>query len=366
MTGFIEDSTVDHLCRLVRDDGPVDSRYRIVDQIGQGGMGTVYRADDLVLHRPVAMKVLRYGEISAGAVDRMLREARVIARLEHPGIVPVHDAGRLPDGRVYYIMKLVKGRRLDDYAGSSASIQERLRVFERVCDTVAFAHARGVIHRDLKPQNVMVGEFGEVLVLDWGVAKIGALTEPRPSLTEPRPSGSGNPETACSRARLGTTNCGINEAPRTAHGTILGTPAYMPPEQARGDVDRINERSDVFALGGVLYFLLTESPPLTGRTVGDVATAPAPVSPRQRNRDLPRRLDSICMKALSTEPAGRYASASELAADIARFLNGQAVLAHREGLPERVARWAWWYRAPILIVVAYLVMRALLILWQRQ
>ncbi len=339
MTASVNDSTLDHLRRIVQSAEPEDPRYRIVETLGQGGMGTVYLAEDVTLHRRVAMKVLR-GVQDAEAVERMLREARVIARLEHPGIVPVHDAGRLPDGRVYYIMKLIQGRRLDEYAEASASLQERLRVFERVCETVAFAHAHGVIHRDLKPQNVMVGQFGEVLVLDWGVAKVAALTELRP----PESAARGTP-------------C---DAPQTAHGTILGTPAYMPPEQARGEVDRVDERSDVYALGGILYFLLTGQSPQTW--MGE----PGLVPPRQLNRSSPRRLEAIGLKALSAEPQQRYASAAELATDVARFRSGQAVLAHREGVAERLARWAWWYRVPILIVAAYLLMRSLLILWQRR
>ncbi|MDO8630229.1 MAG: serine/threonine-protein kinase, partial [Phycisphaerales bacterium] len=318
MSGHFDDTTVERLRQLVRDDVPDDSRYRIAEQIGQGGMGAVYRADDLALNRPVAMKVLRDGCMNADSVDRILREAQVIARLEHPGIVPVHDAGRLPDGRVYYIMKLVKGRRLDEYADSPASIHERLRVFERVCETVAFAHARRVIHRDLKPQNVMVGEFGEVLVLDWGVAKV--VHEPM------------GDDPSIAADSLGS----MGDARQTAYGTILGTPAYMPPEQARGEVERIDERSDVFALGGVLYFMLTGKPPRT--TPGNAAAELVLVPPRQLNREIPRRLESICTKALSAEPEQRYASAAELSADIVRYLNGQAVLAHREGLHERVAR----------------------------
>ncbi len=346
MSGHFDDTTIDRLCQLVRDDVPEDSRYRIAEQIGQGGMGTVYRTDDLALGRPVAMKVIRDAGMSADSVERLLREARVIARLEHPGIVPVHDAGRLPDGRVYYIMKLVNGRRLDEYADSSTSLNERLRLFERVCETVAFAHARGVIHRDLKPQNVMVGEFGEVLVLDWGVAKVAH---------EPRMDGS--PIAVDSSGSLG-------EARQTAHGTILGTPAYMPPEQARGEIEWIDERSDVYSLGGVLYFLLTGKPPRPGTALPDADQTPVP--PRQLNRKIPRRLESICVKALSTDPGQRYASASEFAADIARFLNGQAVLAHKEGVLERMVRWAWWYRVPILIVGGYILVRALLVAWQRR
>jgi len=265
----------------------------------------------------------------------------------------VHDVGRLPDGRVFYVMKWVRGRRLDEYFGANATIAERLRVFERVCETVAFAHARGVIHRDLKPQNMMVGEFGEVLVLDWGVAKWrpGVIAADDPNATVAVPPAAGEPTPT---------------ARHTAHGTILGTPAYMSPEQARGEVDQVDERSDVFALGGVLYFLLTRQAPRAGTQSGDGVGQPPIVPPRQRDRAVSRRVEAICLKALSADPGQRYASAAGLAADVTRFLNGQAVAAHREGLPERLVRWAWWYRAPILIIVAYLLMRGLLAFWQRR
>src|SRR5277367_1147928 len=146
--------------------------YRFVGALGRGGMGAVFLVEDSRLGRRVAMKVLdlpdRAGELEA----RLLREARVLAQIEHPGIVPVHDVGSLADGRVFYTMKYVEGQRLDEWAATSASVAERLRLFEKICEPVAFAHSRGVLHRDLKPANVMVGPFGEVLVMDWGVAKI--------------------------------------------------------------------------------------------------------------------------------------------------------------------------------------------------
>ncbi|MBI1827853.1 MAG: serine/threonine protein kinase [Planctomycetes bacterium] len=356
MNDFLGDSTLDHLRQIVHDDIPNNSRYCIRESIGQGGMGTVYLADDIALRRPVAMKVLRDGAADADAIDRMLREAHVVARLEHPGIVPVHDVGCLPDGRVYYIMKLVKGRRLDEYADASASLRERLRLFERICETVAFAHAHGVIHRDLKPQNVMVGQFGEVLVLDWGLAKVVC------EATHGAPLDGTALPLMCSAKECLTETV----APQTAHGTVLGTPAYMSPEQARGEVARVDERSDVFALGGILYFLLTGQAPFAAVRMGDGADEPAIVPPRQRNRAVPRRLQSICLKSLFTDSEQRYVSAAEFASDVARFQNGQAVIAHREGLPERIARWVWWYRAPILIIAAYLLMRGLLMLWQRR
>ncbi|HTO88215.1 MAG TPA: serine/threonine-protein kinase, partial [Thermoanaerobaculia bacterium] len=146
------------------------TRYTIREEIGRGGMGTVYLADDAALERPVALKVLTLEE-GASQAESLLREARVMAKLEHPGLVPVHDAGLLPDGRVYYAMKFVAGERLDHYAASGRTLWDRLAVFQKICDAVAFAHARGVLHRDLKPENVMIGAFGEVLVMDWGVAR---------------------------------------------------------------------------------------------------------------------------------------------------------------------------------------------------
>jgi len=345
VTRTLNNATLDHLRHVVQDDAPDDPRYLINQRIGQGGMGTVYLAEDRALGRPVALKVIRDGALNKESIDRMSREAHIIARLEHPGIVPVHDIGTLADGRVYYVMKWIQGRRLDEHFDDSTGLPERLRVFQRVCETVAFAHAHGVIHRDLKPQNIMVGPFGEVLVLDWGVAKAAPDPPANPLPTVPTPQD--QPPQSNPR--------------ETAHGTILGTPAYMPPEQAAGAVDRIDERSDVFALGGILYFLLTGQAPRAVVPSGDGGMPPVP--PRQRNGTVPRRLDAICLKALSADPEHRYAGAAELAAEVVRFLDGQAVIAYREGVLERLGRWAWWYRTPILLVAAYLLMRALLAFW---
>src|SRR5438128_8106250 len=177
-------------------------------------MGTVYLARDSVLDLEVAVKVLDSVRDDRPVADHLQQEARILARLEHPGIVPVHDFGRLPDGRLFYAMKRVRGERLDRWA-AGVELHARLEVFLRICDAVAFAHAHGVVHRDLKPENVMVGEFGEVLVLDWGIARTGI--------------------TDCG---LRTADDGLRTADdglRTADGLVAGTPTYMSPEQARGD-----------------------------------------------------------------------------------------------------------------------------------
>jgi len=150
--------------------------YRMLDKLGRGGMGSVYLVEDSRLIRRVAMKVLEAAYPSGDLEQRLLHEARVLAQLDHPGIVPVHDVDTLADGRIFYTMKFVQGRRLDEIAKGSASLPERLRLFQKICEPVAFAHSRGVLHRDLKPENIMVGPFGEVLVMDWGVAKVLAAT----------------------------------------------------------------------------------------------------------------------------------------------------------------------------------------------
>ena len=175
---WLSDHRINHLRELAVNPDFSATKYRVKSELARGGMGTVYLAEDTELNRDVAIKVLNRDDISTDLRDRMIREAQIIARLEHPGIVPVHDVGVLSDGRVFYAMKYVRGKRLDEYVAETDSIRDRLRKFQAACDAVAFAHAHGVIHRDLKPQNIMIGSFGEVLVLDWGVAKILRQDEP--------------------------------------------------------------------------------------------------------------------------------------------------------------------------------------------
>jgi serine/threonine protein kinase len=307
---MISEPALDRLSGMFQGPDVTGTRYQLLSVLGRGGMGVVYLAHDTVLDREVALKIVERPSDDAN-------EARILARLEHPGIVPVHDFGELPDGRLFYAMKRVRGDRLDRWMASGRDLSERLGVFLRVCETVAFAHAHGVVHRDLKPENVMVGEFGEVLVLDWGTAQLrigeGALRQTQGGLA------------------LSQAGWQIEANGSRIQGPIVGTVDYMAPEQARGEA--VDQRADVFALGAMLE---------------SIAETPAVLA--------------IARKARSDEAASRYQDAQALAADVGRFLAGRAVEAHRERLVDRLARFGRRYRLPILLVLAYLAARIIL-LW---
>jgi len=282
---WLSDAALDRLRAIDERPDLGSTRYELLDEIGRGGMGVVFRGRDRELAREVAIKVTAWP--TGEDAERLRREARTLAALEHPGIVPVHDVGRLPDGRLFTVMTLVSGERLDVCAGT-LPLPDRLRLFDRICETISFAHAHGVIHRDLKPANVMVGAFGEVFVLDWG----GGFT----------------------------------------HG-------YMAPEQALGTADG---RADVFALGAIL---------------GDLIGA--------GGGSRLRPLTSIVAHATESDPASRYPTPADLAADVRRYMDGASVTAHRETAFERGARLVRVYRTPIALVLAYLVMRTLFVFFTR-
>ena len=292
----LSDAAIVRLRRL--DDRPdfSDTRYELIEPIGRGGMGMVFRARDRELDRDVAIKVTAWHTPSDA--ERLRREARTLASLEHAGIVPVHDTGRLPDGRAFFVMGLVRGQRLHAHA-RARPLADRLRLFDRICDIVAFAHDRGVIHRDLKPANILVGPFGHVQIVDWGLAG--------------------------------------GREPGGTHG-------YMAPEQGTQEFD---ERVDVYALGAILNDLAGEQRGSPGATGGG----------------LPLR--SVIARATSNDPGARYPSAAALAADVRRFVDGEAVEAHQETMLERMSRLARVYRTPIALVLAYLAMRILLLLLRR-
>jgi eukaryotic-like serine/threonine-protein kinase len=325
-TKWLSDSALDRLRAAADIPDLSGTRYVLVGKLGQGGMSSVYRVTDTILAREVALKVIGFADSSGELATRLLQEAKVIAQLEHPGIVPVHDVGTLPDGRVFYTMKLVQGQRLDQRAAELEDLAVRLRMFQKICEAVSFAHAHGVLHRDLKPQNVMVGPFGEVLVMDWGLSKL--LRTENESLADELP--------------LRTSPANQTSRTSTSHGTILGTPGYMAPEQARGEVVSLDRRADIYSLGEVLKFLLREG-----------SLDPAP-----------KALTAISGKALAADPQQRYDSAQELASDVARYLDGLPVSAYPEGPFARLWRWAGKNSPWLLLIVAYIVIRALLLLWQ--
>jgi serine/threonine protein kinase len=327
----LSDNVVTHLAQVSDWPDLAGTRYAAIEELGRGGMGAVFRARDERLDREVAIKVLRAVDVPEGITERLSREARILARLEHPGIVPVHDLGVLPDGRIYYVMKLVRGQRLDAWLATNPLERERIELLKRVAETLAFAHVRGVIHRDLKPSNIMVGEFGEVLVLDWGVAKLtdGRAEGPTDRRTDGPTDGSVGVPAPTPVSPVPTA------ASTTAHGTVLGTAGFMAPEQARGEVGLIDQRTDVYGLGALLGAVVTP---------------------------LPRRLAAIAARAMAHHPEQRYPDAGSFARELARFQDGEPVEAYRENVLERLERVTVKYRTPILLVLAYLLMRAIFLI----
>lgn len=325
-------------------------------------MGTVLEVEDRELGRKVAMKVMRLeASASEQARARFVREATVLARLEHPNIVPIHELGRDEEGRLYYTMKLVIGRTLqavikglhvrDPHYIEHYTLDRLLIIFRKVCDALAFAHAKGVLHRDLKPENIMVGEFGEVLVMDWGLAKI---------LQEEEGSEASDPVIDLQHSTFLTEE---ERLAQTMAGSVMGTPQYMSPEQALGQLDELDERSDIYSLGGILYALLTLRPPVEGKTLEEVlekvrtggvtppsqfgATAPSAKQsakgevleakkikplPHIESGRVPAALSSVVMKALTLDKAARYQSVPEFAADIEKYQTGFATTAEEAGL----------------------------------
>jgi serine/threonine protein kinase len=342
---FLSDKALERLRESVNLPDLAGTRYCLLERVARGGMGVVYSAEDEKLSRRVALKVLDAPDQNGELTRRLIREAQVLARLEHPGIVPVHDVGTLQDGRVFYTMKFVEGRRLDKHIQSVESVPDRLRLFLRICEAVAFAHARGVLHRDLKPANIMVGPFGEVLVMDWGLAKIlrapasDKMPESGPEATLIEVPGTGKTESDATQASA-----------VTGHGTVMGTPGYMSPEQARGDNEHLDERSDIFSLGAMLRFLLAGG-------------SPGAALPTAR---MNKSLEAIHAKATAEMPENRYARVTELAADVSRYLDGLPVSARKETLLDKALRFYRRYRFFILLILAYLAMRILLLLYIRR
>ena len=314
------------------------AHYQLGDEIARGGMGRIRSARDRRLSRPVAIKELL--RESAGARARFEREARISARLQHPSIVSILEAGVWPNGDPFYAMKLVAGESLDKAIARAVTIEDRLALLPHVIavvDALAYAHSNRVIHRDLKPGNVLVGEFGETVVIDWGLAKDLSYAVVDPSA---------DPD--CSAV-----------ARETAAGAVMGTPAYMPAEQASGAT--VDERADVYALGAMLYHLLTGQPPYADETHGEILAAviAGPPSPLARRlTGAPPDLIAIVTKAMARRAADRYPTARELADDLKKFQAGQMVGAHPYSPWQIVGRWLRRHLAPVAVagVAAVLLM----------
>jgi len=321
-------------------------RFRILRPHARGGLGAVFVALDGELHREVALKqILDKHADDPVSRQRFVAEAEITGGLEHPGVVPVYGLGIDAGGRPYYAMRFIKGDSLKeaidgfhkyealrkDPGRRSLELRKLLRRFTDVCNAIDYAHSRGVIHRDLKPANIIVGKFGETLVVDWGLAKAIGRADPSVGEQTITPSASGSAE--------------------TLPGSALGTPAYMSPEQARGDLDRLGPRSDVYSLGATLYCLLTGKPPVQGDDVGAVLHAVQEgqfARPSQLEPSLDKALEAVCLKAMANSLHDRYATPKALADDLDRWMADEPVTAWREPWARRARRWERRHRTAVM------------------
>jgi tetratricopeptide (TPR) repeat protein len=325
-------------------------RYTLSRLHATGGIGRVWLARDASLGRDVALKELRPERAGSPAVwARFLKEAQVTGQLEHPGIVPIYELGRRPgDQQPFYTMRFVRGRTLAEAAAAyhrrrasgeagPLELRELLTALVGVCNAVAYAHSRGVLHRDLKPQNVVLGDYGEVMVLDWGLARVTGERDDMAAPLELPAAG---------------------EADATVQGQVLGTPAYMAPEQAEGRLDLLGPATDVYGLGAILYEVLAGRPPFRGDDTAAVlrqVAHEAPPRPRSVEKGAPGALEAVCLKALAKSPAARYATAKELAAEVERWLADEQVSAYQDPLTTRVRRWAGRHRTVVSAAAVLLV-----------
>ena len=336
------------------------TEYRLLRKLGQGGMGTVWLAHDEKLGRLVAIKEIHnHGSDPESTLYRFRREAQVTGRLEHPSIVPIHEMGECEDtGKTFYVMRFLGKRTLEEEiaeyherrdAGdvNPMHLHRLLTAFVTVCQAIAYAHSRNVVHRDLKPENIALDDYGQVIVLDWGLAKL---------------TGRGELQEIFGDIQLGE----LNAANDTSAGQVLGTPMYMAPEQAAGRIDEIEQTTDVYGLGAVLFSILTGYAPheksnQTKTSTTNVSelfqTIVSSEAPRARslNPEVPAELDAVCAKAMANKRYARYATALELADDVQRWMAGEPVSTCTEPLPKRIQRWMGAHRRISQVAVAALI-----------
>ncbi len=324
--------------RYRRDPG--QARFSIVRSHARGGLGEVFLARDHELGREVALKEIQTRSARDEVAQmRFEMEACITGGLEHPGVVPVYAFGHYADGRPYYAMRFIRGESLKEEIERYHKLREdrfsagQHRIFFRMllrrfidcCNAIGYAHSRGILHRDIKPANIMLGKYGETLVVDWGLAKTIGRDESYPATGEvtlvPVSGTSGS---------------------ATVHGSTLGTPSFMSPEQAAGDIESLSSASDIYSLGSTLYTLLTGKPPYSGERARDIVAAVRTGNfkpPREVRSDVPRPMNAICLKAMALSPGDRYRTALDLAADIERFLGDEPVVAYPESSLEKTGRW---------------------------
>jgi serine/threonine protein kinase len=323
--------------------------YRIEQEIGRGGMGVVLRAFDTMLNREVAVKVaMRDPHENELQIKRFLREAEVTGRLAHPGIVPIYARGKNPSGHEYFSMKLVVGLDLGEllkkWHGGDRSVRSEyplprlLAIFERICETIGYAHEQGVLHRDLKPDNVMIGDHGEVWVMDWGLAKVLNETDDDREAADRKPS-----------SRRGAT---IDSA-LTMDDMVVGTPIFMAPEQSRGE--EVDARADIYGLGGILYFILTGRAAVSGSTLDEVMARVAkgdvvPLSRLRRGKRIPKNLAAITARCMDVNPRRRYAGTKELLADLRAYQRDEPISALAETWLSSLRRWVRKHKLPMQII----------------
>lgn len=350
-----------------------ENRFRIVKEHAKGGLGVVFVAEDQHLKREVALKQIRHDRADIDIYrQKFLQEAEVTGQLEHPGIVPVYALGTDDEGRPYYAMRFIKGEDLQsrirkfhedlkngncDFDGPE--LRSLLRRFIDVCNAVDYAHDRGVLHRDLKPGNIMLGKHGETLVVDWGLAKPLGL---RPGKD---PDGTSDMDSEL------PVPCSEDDISQTRFGTFLGTRAYAPPEQLLGQLDNLTPASDVYALGAILYELLTGQHPSVQNITSDTELAEAILNskiarPRSKSTAIPKSLEAVCLKAISPRQSDRYSDANALRSDIEHWLDDAAVSAFAEPITSRIQRWSRKHRTIVRTLILATITIAVLQFWSNR